>query len=134
MKYMISIISLGVLFFAGCTTSEATETAGHLQSSNPQQGISEESGARLLFFMNPYGRPCQIQDHTLNEIRSDIETKADIVYVRTDRDNDRSLFYQYGVRSLPVMILVDAGGTVLKRFTPGPQSSRTIMTALEAVR
>jgi hypothetical protein len=84
----------------------------------------------LLFFMNPAGRPCQTQDQILAEGRSRWEPRATLRYVRTDVPADRDAFYQYGIRSLPNLILVGADGKEITRYSPGIQSVDAILAGI----
>ncbi len=84
----------------------------------------------LLFFMNPAGRPCQTQDQILAEGRSRWESRATLRYVRTDVPADREVFYQYGIRSLPNLILVGADGKEIIRYSPGIQPVDAILARI----
>jgi thioredoxin 1 len=88
----------------------------------------------LVFFMNPAGRPCQIQDQLLAESKAQWGPLADLRYARTDAESDRELFYRYGVRALPTLLLVDPAGKELKRFPPGIQQPTTVLEGLKASR
>ena len=84
----------------------------------------------LVFFMNPAGSPCQTQDGILKESRARWEPLATLRYVRTDVPADREVFYQYGVRSLPNLILVGTDGKELHRYSPGIQSAEAILSGI----
>jgi thioredoxin 1 len=84
----------------------------------------------LLFFMNPAGRPCQTQDQILAEGRNKWESLATLRYVRTDVRADRDVFYQYGVRSLPNLILVGADGKEITRYSPGIQPVDAVLAGI----
>lgn len=84
----------------------------------------------LVFFMNPNGAPCQQQDQIIQHAKAEIEKFAQIRYVKTTVPTDRDSFYQYGIRSLPNLIVVDAQGKELRRFAPGIQAIETIMNGL----
>jgi len=73
--------------------------------------------------MNPNGQPCQIQDRILKEMSGELAGKADVVYYRTTNNDDIQKFTQYGVRSLPALMLTDATGKEIRRATPGIQSA-----------
>ncbi len=88
----------------------------------------------LVFFMNPAGRPCQMQDQLLTESRAQWEALATLRYARTDLPSDRETFYRYGVRALPTLVLVDPQGKELKRFPPGIQQPATILDGIRASR
>jgi thioredoxin 1 len=76
---------------------------------------------RLVFFMNPNGAPCQMQDRILRELASEISPRVDVVYYKTTEPADIALFQQYGIRSLPLLLVTDATGRELRRATPGIQ-------------
>ncbi|MBK9089971.1 MAG: thioredoxin family protein [Holophagales bacterium] len=84
----------------------------------------------LVFFMNPAGSPCQTQDGILKANRAQWEPLATLRYVRTDVAADREVFNQYGVRSLPNLILVGADGKEIHRYSPGIQSAETILSGI----
>jgi thioredoxin 1 len=81
---------------------------------------------RLVFFLNPNGQPCQIQDRILKEMAGELSGKADVVYYRTTSGEDLAKFQQYGIRSLPTLLLTDAGGKEIRRATPGIQSAAQV--------
>ncbi len=83
----------------------------------------------LLFFLNPNGRPCQMQQAIITQLGDSLTVPVREVSV-LDNSN-RPALYQYGIRSLPAMILVDAAGQELHRFTPGIQQGDTILAALD---
>jgi hypothetical protein len=109
-------------------TAEQSPVITDLNTVDP-----ENSRGSLLFFMNPYGRPCQMQESNLKQVQTDISQYADIVYVRTDRPQDKSLFYEYGIRSLPSLVLVNKDDQVVHRFTPGIQQANTILNTMKDV-
>ena len=86
----------------------------------------------LYFFINPAGRPCQMQDQILAESRAQWEPLATLRYARTDTPADRELFYKFGVRALPSLILVGPDGKELKRFPPGIQPAETVVSGIRA--
>lgn len=81
----------------------------------------------LLLFMNPNGRPCQIQEQYLQASQADIEKHVKIHLVKTTVQSDRMLFYKYGIRSLPTIVLLNSDGTVFKRLPPGIHRAETIL-------
>ena len=86
----------------------------------------------LMFFMNPDGRPCQMQDRILSESRAQWEALATLRYVKTTDPADRELFYGYGIRSLPNLLLVGADGKELYRYSPGIQSAETVLSGIRS--
>jgi thioredoxin 1 len=81
---------------------------------------------RLVFFINPHGAPCQMQDKILNEMAGELRARTDVVYYRTTSNEDLQKFQQYGIRSLPQLVLTDATGKELRRATPGVQSTTAV--------
>ena len=81
---------------------------------------------RLVFFMNPGGVPCQMQDRVLREMSAELSTRAELVYYRTTDPADLEQFGRYGIRSLPALVLTDASGREIRRATPGIQSPEQI--------
>ena len=85
----------------------------------------------LLFFMNPNGRPCQMQEEVLAGMNEKLGELAKIRYVQTTEPADRAIFEKYGIRGLPSLIILDGSGKELTRFPPGIQSEETILSALK---
>lgn len=81
---------------------------------------------RLVFFMNPNGQPCQMQDRILQEMAPELKGKAEVVYYKTTVGTDIAKFQQYGIRSLPTLIVTDASGKEIRRATPGIQSASQV--------
>ena len=81
---------------------------------------------RLVFFMNPNGMPCQMQDRILQDMAPELKGKAEVVYYKTTVGTDIAKFQQYGIRSLPALIVTDASGKEIRRATPGIQSASQV--------
>lgn len=77
--------------------------------------------ARLVFFMNPNGAPCQTQDRILREMSGELAGRVDVVYLKTTEPGDIAWFQRYGVRALPMLLVTDASGREVRRATPGIQ-------------
>lgn len=84
----------------------------------------------ILFFMNPSGHPCQMQNAILDGIKDSLAGRATIKYIKTTEEGDRDAFDTYGIRGLPSLIIVDKTGKELKRFSPGIQNKQTILDAV----
>ncbi len=76
---------------------------------------------RLVFFMNPNGAPCQMQDRILREMSGELSSQVEVVYYRTTEPADIARFQAYGIRSLPLLLVTDVTGRELRRATPGIQ-------------
>lgn len=93
---------------------------------------TQRTGAlpRLVFFMNPNGAPCQIQDRVLRQMGAELSARAELVYFRTTEPGDIAQFAHYGIRSLPALVLTDASGREVRRSTPGIQSAEQVRQLL----
>lgn len=124
-------VALFVLVFAGlagCSRGEAaprSEPAATLPAPTADGRLP-----RLIFFMNPNGRPCQIQDKILDDMGAELKGKVEVVYYRTTAREDIAKFDQYGIRSLPALVLTDADGRELRRPTPGIQGTGAVRRLL----
>lgn len=92
--------------------------------------VPQAARPRLVFFMNPNGRPCQLQDQVLHAMAAELSPRAELVYYKTTEGADLARFEQYGIRSLPTLLLTDPSGAELRRATPGIQSEAAIRQLL----
>ncbi len=93
------------------------------QAPSASHAVAQPAGQRprLVFFMNPYGRPCQMQDQILRELSGELSQRVEVVYYRTTEPADLARFQEYGIRSLPQILVTDPAGRELRRATPGIQ-------------
>lgn len=91
---------------------------------------AEASGRLLLFFMNPDGYPCQVQQQILNGVADSLAKVAQVVYIKTTVPADMQKFAAYGIRALPSLVIADRNGAELTRFAPGIQSADAVLAAL----
>jgi thioredoxin 1 len=80
--------------------------------------------------MNPNGRPCQLQDQVLRGMAAELQSRADVVHYRTTDSSDLSRFEQFGIRSIPQLLVTDQAGAELRRATPGIQSEAQVRQLL----
>jgi thioredoxin 1 len=135
MKRLVLLPTLAALalMFAGCSRGDAAVLAAPTTAARPApMAEAPQPGARpkLVFFMNPNGRPCQIQDQILQSMAAELAGRADLVYFRTTEGGDLPRFEQFGIRSLPALVLTDANGVELRRATPGIQSDAQVRALL----
>lgn len=128
-----------VVLFAALVAAPIALAAEKAASAKPAPQAAKAPAAptpapksTLLFFMNPAGRPCQIQDQILGDSKAQWEPLATLRYVRTDTAADRDAFYKYGVRSLPNLILVGPDGKEIRRYSPGIQSAESVLSGIRA--
>ena len=108
-------------------------------SNPPQSEINSPAGEtivavadkEILVFINPNGRPCQMQLSILDGMKDKLSKIAKIKYIKTTEESDQNTFYQYGIRGLPSLIILGKDGKEIKRFTPGIQNEKTILSALD---
>jgi thioredoxin 1 len=85
---------------------------------------------QLLFFMNPDGYPCQVQQQILSGVADSLSKVAHVVYIKTTEPADMQKFEAYGIRALPSLVIADQNGRELRRFAPGIQSADAVLAAL----
>ncbi len=109
-------------------TAACSASAGSPEQQAPPAAARGGTVAlpRLVFFMNPNGMPCQMQDRVLHEMSPELHGRAELVYYRTTEPADLAQFGRYGIRSLPMLVLTDATGREIRRATPGIQSAEEI--------
>jgi thioredoxin 1 len=99
------------------------------RSSADAPASAQPGRPRLVFFMNPNGVPCQLQDDVLRRM-PDLPSRAELVYVRTTVADELPEFRRYGIRGLPTLVVTDASGRELRRATPGVQTDAQVRALL----
>ncbi len=106
--------------------------AGHASAApNGAPASAAQPLPRLVFFMNPNGMPCQIQDRVLREMASELKGRAEVLYYKTTEQQDLPQFSKYGIRSLPALLVTDAAGRERRRAAPGIRSAEEIRILLK---
>jgi thioredoxin 1 len=131
MKQLI-IVLLAVTFFATAALVSAA-TKAPLSTPVLSQAIGKGKPV-LVFFQNPNGGPCKAQQQVLDKLTEKRKGTFTIAPVNAMEQNDQKAFYDYGVRSLPSLVLVDKAGAISKVFPPGIQSIETITSALDGLK
>jgi thioredoxin 1 len=126
---LFSALLLILLF--GCSESPK----GTQDSASPKDSsvLSSSGNPSLVFFLDPNGRPCQIQDEILRGMSGDLQGVVELRYVQTTVPSDINVFYAFGVRGLPTLLLTDASGKEIRRLPPGVKSAEEIRTLLQAI-
>ncbi len=124
------------LTFLAVAAVAAIATSALAEAPRPAtaQGSSTRPAAalpRLVFFMNPGGAPCQMQDRILHDMAPELKGKAEIVYYKTTVPTDIAKFQQYGIRALPTLVVTDASGKEIRRATPGIQSASQVRQLIQ---
>jgi hypothetical protein len=120
---------------AGTTQTKTVGTPhDSVTGGQPVVKVASVPDKTIMFFMNPNGRPCQVQLEILDGMQEKLAGVATIKYVKTTVSADQSAFYKYGIRGLPFLIILDKNGKELKRFTPGIQDEATILSVLKSLK
>ena len=132
-KIAVVFSLFAVLFFsAGCQGGPGNAPAPR---SNAEISQAISSGKKtVVFFMNPAGIPCGQQNEILKKLYQDRGGNFNVAYVSAIRPEDEKAFYDYGIRSLPSLVLVDSSGNISRHFPPGIQSYDTLAQALDSMR
>ena len=133
---IVPIIAV-LVFLIGCnkTEAQANQSSSPVAQSTVDQSNSSQPTVQgqptLMFFMNPGGRPCIIQDSIITEMGDSLTNKATVFYVRTtEMTIARPLFQKYGVRGIPAIIVLNADGSVKERLQPGVKGASAIYDAI----
>ncbi len=134
-------VILTLILLIGCSQEQPAEQKAQAtpaptppQSQTHQaQNSPKEAGNLLVFFLDPNGGPCQMQGKILNQMSSELEGKVLIRPVKTTVPVDRDIFYAYGIRALPTILLADSAGKEIKRLPPGVHAAETILDLLNQI-
>jgi len=128
---MISVILILVLAVAGLATAANPDAP----KSTPELKQAIGAGKKtIVFFLNPQGGPCRAQNEIVQQLHKDRKGNFTLAYVSTMNPGDQKAFYEYGVRNLPQLVLVDGKGKIAQFFPPGIQSYQALATALDGAK
>jgi thioredoxin-like negative regulator of GroEL len=133
MKRFIAAITASTII-ATATLGIAANPAAPLSTPELKNSIAKGGKPTLVFFQNPYGGPCKAQKGVLDKLTENRKGNFNIASVNAMNQDDQKAFYDYGVRSLPSLVLVDKKGTINKVFPPGIQSIETLSAALDGLK
>ena len=134
MKRIIVALSLiSLLLMAGASIAGAGSQAA--PRSTPELAKVIGSGKpTVVFFLNPNGGPCKAQNEILVKLKLDKKSAFNVVYVSALIDENQKAFYDYGVRSLPTLVLVNKKGDISRVFPPGIQNYETLAAAIDGMK
>jgi thioredoxin len=138
-KYIL--FSFLLFFIAACSGDEQPGKPSSSVATTPQSTASvatlvsshQSAAFKLVFFLDPEGGPCRLQDSILKDMANELRGKVDIQYVQTTVPADRNIFYQYGIRSLPTLLLADANGNEIRRMAPGVKRDSDIRLLIQSI-
>jgi thioredoxin 1 len=126
---LITMVVIGVVGIIGTAVSIGASVTDTTKIKSVEQ--TKKVDRTILFFMNPNGMPCQMQNQIISGMTEKLNGKATVTRIKTTVPEDRPKFSEYGIRGLPMLIIVDGAKKEIKRFTPGIQSEETILDALK---
>jgi thioredoxin-like negative regulator of GroEL len=134
MKKYLATLAIALATLSPGAAAFAENPKAPLSTPAIRAAVAPGDRSTLLFFQNPAGAPCQAQDKVLRKLLDDRKGGFRIVAVSVARPEDQKAFYDYGVRSLPSLVLVGKDGRVHRVFPPGIQSYETVSAALDKAR
>ncbi len=119
-----------------CTTALAWagDMTAPLSTPELKQAIGAGKKPTVVFFLNPNGGPCKAQNEVLQKLQKDRKANFNIAYVSALEQQNQQAFYDYGVRSLPSVVIVDKNGKISRVFPPGIQSPEALSAALDGAK
>ena len=139
MRYIEITLVFATLLLIGCgsgngevnnVTIKDKVTQTKQPDSSPQ--VTTQNTQTMLFFINPNGRPCKMQEQILNKMSEQLKAKnVELKYVSTQNlAEDGPIFQQFGVRALPTIIVLDNKGAEKKRLPPGVHGEAVLLHAI----
>ena len=129
--------SLIAVMIAATACQSGTATSGNAAApqSTPELKQALSAGKKtVVFFLNPQGGPCRAQNDILVKLQQDRSSGFNVAYVSALQPENQQAFYDYGVRSLPTMVIVDSSGKIGRVFPPGIQNYDTLAAALDGTK
>lgn len=133
MRRSLVFLSLAAVLALGAAPVHSASTAAPL--STPELKKTIGAGKKtVVFFLNPQGGPCKAQNEILQQLIKDRKGSFSVAYVDAMKAENQRAFYDYGVRNLPQMVLVDSKGKIAQFFPPGIQSYDALAMALDGTK
>ena len=127
------LLGLMLVLLMGCSEDPATQGDEQAETAVPATlAVTGDEDYALVFFLDPNGGPCRMQDDILRRMSDELEGKVHLRYVSTREPQDINFFYAHGVRGLPQLMLADAEGREIKRLTPGVKTAEDIRRLLSS--
>ena len=133
MKHRI-VVAITAALFASSTLALAANPTAPLSTPELKNTIASKGKPTLIFFQNPNGGPCKAQKVVLDTLIVQRKGSFNIANVNAMNQSDQKAFNDYGVRSLPSLVLVDRAGKINRIFPPGIQNSEAISSALDGLK
>lgn len=131
-QHITALITAALILTA--TLATAANPAAPLSTPTLKKTIASNGKPTLVFFENPNGGPCRAQKALLNKLAEQRKEAFNIASVSTLNQDDQRGFYDYGIRSLPTLVLVDKTGKISRVFSPGIQNIEVLSSALDGLK
>jgi thioredoxin 1 len=128
LSFIIGTALLAAAGLAGAVNPDAPKSTPELKQAI---GAGKKT---IVFFLNPQGGPCRAQNEIVQKLQKERKANFNVAYVSTMNPGDQKAFYEYGVRNLPQLVLVDGKGKIAQFFPPGIQSYETLAIALDGTK
>jgi|WetSurMetagenome_2_1015567.scaffolds.fasta_scaffold00229_17 thioredoxin 1 len=133
LKYMPAVLAALAAWGVFHDAAASPPSPGVSTARNASAAVSAKKQApdkTILFFMNPNGMPCRMQNEVIEGMADSLASLATVTYVKTTEPADRGKFQVYGIYGLPSLIIADKNGKEIKRLTPGIHDAPSILAAL----
>ena len=131
-KITVAVLNAVLLVFAGFALAGGTPAP--LSTPELKQVVGANGKATLIFFQNPSGGPCMMQKQVLDKLQNDRKGNFNLVAINAMKQEDQRAFYDYGIRSLPSLVLVDMNCRIARVFPPGIQGQETLIASLDSLK
>lgn len=133
MKNLIASLVIGIALLSAAGPAGAANPDAPKSTPELKQALGAGKKT-VVFFLNPQGGPCKAQNEIVQKLQKDRKANFNVAYVSTMNPADQKAFYEYGVRNLPQLVLVDSKGRIAQFFPPGIQSYETLSAALDGTK
>ena len=133
MRRSLIFLSLLAALALGAGQVQAAATAAPLSTPELKQTIGAGKKT-VVFFLNTQGGPCRAQNEIVQKLLKDRKGNFSVAYVDAMKAENQRAFYDYGVRNLPQLVLVDSMGKIAQFFPPGIQSYEALAMALDGTK
>ncbi len=134
MRRIVVVALLAAVLFSWGNAAVAGNPPAPLSTPELRQIIAAGTKNTIVFFLNPQGGPCRAQNEILQKLLKDRGGRFNIAYVSTLDPRNEKTFYDYGIRALPSLVIVDRRGKIARFFPPGIQSYETLASALDGIK
>ena len=133
MRRSLVFLSLVAVLALGAAPVHSASTAAPLSTPELKKVIGAGKKT-VVFFLNPQGGPCKVQNEIVQQLLKDRKGSFSVAYVDAMKAENQRAFYDYGVRNLPQLVLVDGKGKIAQFFPPGIQTYDALAMALDGTK